>query len=228
MDPIEYIKNLHTGLPEDEEVSGIPSREDVSAEITHIVKELFDPNASQHSFDILSFSEFYGFPPPDDLHVLFDEHPHEYAYLFALLNADNGSSGEQDVELLRFDYIKEHIAQDVEMVHDAETVALVSEMPLDEELSMPERIDILADKYATYDELRRLSAISRMIFEKGCDASLLDYFEEHFESLYRANRDRISFDKSKKLEKETKKAEAFHLKGEIIANEESRKDLLKR
>lgn len=217
------------------------TREEVELEVAKACSELPELDRSKETDALPAFNDFHGFPLPKEPFVSFFEPPHEFAYLWELLNAEPDEKLFDDPEFDRHDYIKEHIASDVDAMHVAESIAIVSELPCCSEHNASNDIDgsteqdprqeeffrlkIAADQYASYDEFRRAVALSKLIIKHDFDEELLDDFEQEATALFDANTDRILVDKCKKL---VKLARLTELRGEIMTRVPIRSELLKK
>lgn len=198
-----------------------------------------DPDAE---YTMPSFNEFYGFKSPFPILKAYTENAADYGFLTELL--EHGCKDDlpgKYSELAAQNLLSRRIvALDVENQNDAETINLFALLPEaeiapgDSTLTNTQRIEMVADIYATYDQLRRLVALGSLVFHekhKPCfDSdmanSLWDEYEELKSSSYNSNRARITFDKSNKLEKELRRTKAFLEQNNFVIEKDYLEEML--
>ena len=188
----------------------------IKAQIAKSVEENFDKDAS---YEIPLFSQFYGYPVKDGLSVRYDKDAAEFKFLLDLLDSSSLHDRPKRLSAKKRER-RESVAASVDDANKQETFAIVAAMPISDELCMTRKIDIVADIYSSYDDLKRLVATCRIILAEGIEESqvpiVLDEFEQKRKDMFSANRDRISCDKSKKIEKETLASEACLEASEVM------------
>lgn len=173
--------------------------------VAQVVQENFG-NDSDHKIPL--FSEFRGFQVEDGISVRYEGNAEEYKFLLDLLKNSKGQK-KRDKQEKRS---RRRVLDSIRDADTAETFAIVSAMPFADEHCMTKRVDIVADIYSSYDDLKRLVATCRIIMAQGIKedrvAEILDEYEGNRQDMFTANRYRIVCDKNKEVVQETLAAEA--------------------
>lgn len=247
IEQLSYNRISESGNDEVEESVFVPdldseplSKDSIRSYVARFFEEAeFDPD----EYDMPSFNEFYGFKSPFPILRAYNECASDFRHLIELLKhgcKDELPEGFREMDVLRL-LGQQIVSLDIGNQSNAETINLFALLPeerteafIPEEshcagchepipsnretiLTNTQRIEIVADVYASYDQLRRLVAFGSLMFDENHQActntemtdTLWEEFDKRNADLYQADRARITYDKSNKLEKELRRLKAY-------------------
>ena len=208
--------------PKDEDlISNVDQPKTIADIIKQSVEKHFGTDRDSMDFELPAFSEFHRFKALVDSNLSLKDDLAIFDFVVDSLSGDdvqltdNEELAEEDP-----DVISGTVLNEIESKNYAETIALVSLLTELSETDMDDKLQIISEQYASFDELRRMAALCRLIVKKRFNISLLDEFEESEKELYEKNCERIVDEKRAEITQLSKKADGFVIAGEFISNKD--------